>query len=132
MHKQLSIHAHTARLALEWKALEVFVDLRLEQHDDLVALTTAFQRHFDQQCGRLDSYSLRSGGGQACLAFEKAMQKELVQEHFRSVPPEELRQHVQLTALTSLQAAVAEAEWAELILKQYDTTWQELSEEMTS
>ncbi|KAL6455830.1 hypothetical protein MHYP_G00356810 [Metynnis hypsauchen] len=41
------------------------------------------------------------------------MQEELVQEHFRNVlRPEELRRHVQLAALTSLQAAAAEADVA--------------------
>ncbi|KAL7847852.1 hypothetical protein AOLI_G00225700 [Acnodon oligacanthus] len=35
-------------LALEEKALQVFIDLPVEQHDDLVVLTTALQQWFRQ------------------------------------------------------------------------------------
>ncbi|KAL6457102.1 hypothetical protein MHYP_G00340650 [Metynnis hypsauchen] len=64
------------------------------------------------------------------LAFEKAVQEELVLEHFLSMLlPAELRWHVQLITPASPQATAIEVERTELILGVQCYVSEELGEE---
>ncbi|KAL7836024.1 hypothetical protein SRHO_G00283710 [Serrasalmus rhombeus] len=78
-------------LALIGKRPQALVDLLPEPHEDLAVLNKALQRRFEQ----------------AHLVLEKAVQEELVLEHFlNALLPEEPRWHVKVAEPASRQAVV--------------------------
>lgn len=124
-------------LALEGPALQVLLDLPLEEQRDLRALTTALGRRFGQRPPaeqsreelarrrRREGESLGSFAADVRLyarrgypTFPGAAREELGLHAFlRGLTPERLRQHVRLSSPRDLEEALREAERAEEVLR---------------